>query len=75
MKNLQPKLQLLQKTISQIQTIDKFIVFKLVSQFRKELNLTTILETLQIKQSAYYYWLLLVKNKKRIKFQKTNHTK
>jgi transposase InsO family protein len=33
------------------------MVFKLVKQFNQTLNLTTILKTIQIKRSTYYYWL------------------
>ncbi|XXP77257.1 MAG: IS3 family transposase [Lettuce witches'-broom phytoplasma] len=57
MYKLEQKLKLLQKMLSQMQKIDKKIVFKLVQQFEKDLSITTILKTIQIKRSTYYYWL------------------
>ncbi|XXP77179.1 MAG: IS3 family transposase [Lettuce witches'-broom phytoplasma] len=57
MYKLKQKMKLLQKILSQIHNINKEMVFKLVKQFEKDLNLTTILKTIQIKRSTYYYWL------------------
>ncbi|WP_374695437.1 hypothetical protein ACEW7V_03330 [Areca yellow leaf disease phytoplasma] len=47
--------------IFHIQTINKKIVFQLVKQFVKDLNLTTILKTIRINRSTYYYWLKIEK--------------
>ncbi|BAD04659.1 putative transposase [Onion yellows phytoplasma OY-M] len=57
MQKLKQKIKLLQKIIKKIKKIDKKIVFHLVNQFNQTLNLTTILKTIQIKRSTYYYWL------------------
>ncbi|XXP77317.1 MAG: IS3 family transposase [Lettuce witches'-broom phytoplasma] len=57
MHKLKQKMKLLQKMFSQIHNINKELVFKLVKRFEKGLNLTTILKTIQIKRSIYYYWL------------------
>ncbi|QTX02616.1 Tra5 transposase [Candidatus Phytoplasma luffae] len=57
MKKLKQKFKLLQKMIEKITKIDKKIVFNLVKKFKNNLNLTTILKTIQIKRSTYYYWL------------------
>ncbi|WAN63024.1 Tra5 transposase [Candidatus Phytoplasma rubi] len=69
MKKLKQKIKLLQKIIEKIKKIDKKIVFNLVNQFHQTLNLTTILKTIQIKRSTYYYWLK-VKNKIKEKEEK-----
>ncbi|MGE9276550.1 MAG: IS3 family transposase [Candidatus Phytoplasma pruni] len=66
---LQQKIKLLQNIIEKIKKIDKKIVFHLVNQFNRTLNLTTILKTIQIKKSTYYYWLK-VKNKLQEKEEK-----
>ncbi|MBS2126422.1 IS3 family transposase ['Fragaria x ananassa' phyllody phytoplasma] len=70
MHKLKQKLKLLQKMLSQIQNINKEIVFKLVKQFEKDLNLTTILKTIQIKRSTYYYWL---KTKAKLKLKQEKY--
>ncbi|AGL90627.1 Putative transposase tra5 for insertion sequence element IS150 [Strawberry lethal yellows phytoplasma (CPA) str. NZSb11] len=62
MQKLNKKIRLLQNMISHIQTINKKtinkkIVFQLVKQFSQDLNLTTILKTICINRSTYYYWL------------------
>ncbi|GLH61053.1 hypothetical protein PAWBP_7930 [Paulownia witches'-broom phytoplasma] len=57
MQKLKQKIKLLQKMIEKIKKTDKKIVFHLVKQFNQNLNLTTILKTIQIKRSTYYYWL------------------
>ncbi|GLH60791.1 hypothetical protein PAWBP_5290 [Paulownia witches'-broom phytoplasma] len=56
--------------IFHIQTINKKIVFKLVKQFVKDLNLTTILKTIRINRSTYYYWL---KIEKKLKLKQTKY--
>ncbi|MCX2955916.1 MAG: hypothetical protein N3723_02680 [Candidatus Phytoplasma australiense] len=55
MQKLKKKIRLLQNMVSHIQTINKKIVFQLVKQFVKDLNLTTILKTIRINRSTYYY--------------------
>ncbi|KND62564.1 putative phage integrase Rve [Candidatus Phytoplasma phoenicium] len=69
MQKLKQKIKLLQKIIEKMKKIDKKIVFHLVNQFNQTLNLTTILKTIQIKRSTYYYWLK-VKNKLKEKEEK-----
>ncbi|MBP5835845.1 IS3 family transposase, partial [Candidatus Phytoplasma meliae] len=66
MHKLKQKMKLLQKMLSQIHNINKELVFKLVKQFEKDLSLTTILKTIQIKRSTYYYWL---KTKEKLKLK------
>jgi transposase InsO family protein len=61
LEKLNQKVKLLQRMIFQIKNINKKIVFKLVKQFHQNLNLTTILKTIQIKRSTYYYWLKIQK--------------
>ncbi|QYC31174.1 IS3 family transposase [Paulownia witches'-broom phytoplasma] len=69
MQKLLQKIKLLQNMISHIQTINKKIVFNLIKKFENDLNLTTILKTIQIKRSTYYYWLK-VKEKIKLKQEK-----
>ncbi|AGL90918.1 Putative transposase tra5 for insertion sequence element IS150 [Strawberry lethal yellows phytoplasma (CPA) str. NZSb11] len=57
LQKLKQKIRLLQNMIFHIQIINKKIVFKLVKQFSQDLNLTTILKTIRINRSTYYYWL------------------
>ncbi|MDW3618036.1 MAG: IS3 family transposase [Candidatus Phytoplasma pruni] len=57
MQKLKQKINLLQQIIKKIEKIDKKIIFNLVEKFQKDLNLTTILKTIKIKRSTYYYWL------------------
>ncbi|MCQ9618817.1 MAG: IS3 family transposase [Candidatus Phytoplasma pruni] len=57
MKKLKQKINLLQQIIHKIEKLDKKIIFNLVAKFQKDLNLTTILQTIKIKRSTYYYWL------------------
>ncbi|BAD04491.1 putative transposase [Onion yellows phytoplasma OY-M] len=68
LEKLHQKVKLLQKIIEKIKKIDKKIVFNLVNQFNQTLNLTTILKTIQIKRSTYYW--LKVKNKIKEKEEK-----
>ncbi|MFT2805081.1 IS3 family transposase [Candidatus Phytoplasma asteris] len=68
MQKLKQKIKLLQKIIEKIKKIDKKIVFHLVNQFNQTLNLTTILKTIQIKRSTYYW--LKVKTKLKEKEEK-----
>ncbi|WP_374695434.1 hypothetical protein ACEW7V_03310 [Areca yellow leaf disease phytoplasma] len=56
--------------ICHIQTINKKIVFQLVKQFSQDLNLTTILKTIRINRSTYYYWL---KIEKKLKLKQTKY--
>ncbi|WP_425343310.1 IS3 family transposase, partial [Paulownia witches'-broom phytoplasma] len=70
MQKLKKKIKLLQNMFFHIQTINKKIVFKLVKQFVKDLNLTTILKTIRINRSTYYYWL---KNEKKLKLKQTKY--
>ncbi|MDV3199887.1 MAG: IS3 family transposase [Candidatus Phytoplasma australasiaticum] len=69
MQKLKQKIKLLQNMIFHIQTINKKVVFQLVKQFSKDLNLTTILKTIRINRSTYYYWLK-IEEKKKIKQEK-----
>ncbi len=69
MQKLKQKIKLLQKIIEKIKKIDKKMVFHLVNRFNQTLNLTTILKTIQIKRSTYYYWLKM-KNKLKEKEEK-----
>ncbi|MFB5029848.1 MAG: hypothetical protein WJU30_00402 [Candidatus Phytoplasma pruni] len=69
MQKLKQKINLLQQIIKKIEKIDKKIIFNLVEKFQNVLNLTTILQTIQIKKSTYYYWLK-VKNKLQEKEEK-----
>ncbi|AGL90519.1 Putative transposase tra5 for insertion sequence element IS150 [Strawberry lethal yellows phytoplasma (CPA) str. NZSb11] len=62
LQKLKQKIKLLQNMIFHIQTINnqtinKKVVFQLVKQFSQDLNLTTILKTIRINRSTYYYWL------------------
>ncbi|QYC30904.1 transposase [Paulownia witches'-broom phytoplasma] len=70
MQKLKKKIKLLQNMIFHIQTINKKIVFQLVKQFVKDLNLTTILKTIRINRSTYYYWL---KIEKKLKLKQTKY--
>ncbi|WP_017193512.1 IS3 family transposase, partial [Vaccinium witches'-broom phytoplasma] len=54
---LKQKINLLQQMIHKIEKLDKKIIFNLVRKFQNDLNLTTILKTIQTKRSTYYYWL------------------
>ncbi len=67
---LNQKNKLLQTLIKKKQKTDKKTVFELVKQFNKKLNLITILKTIRIKRSTFYYWLK-VENK--IKPKKEKH--
>ncbi|CAM11686.1 Putative phage integrase [Candidatus Phytoplasma australiense] len=69
-QKLNNKIILLQNMISQIKTIDKEIVFKLVKRFFKTLNLSTILRTIKINRSTYYYWL---KNQEKKRLQREKY--
>uniref|UniRef100_UPI00037FF744 IS3 family transposase n=1 Tax=Milkweed yellows phytoplasma TaxID=208434 RepID=UPI00037FF744 len=66
MQKLKQKINLLQQIIKKIEKIDKKIIFNLVEKFQNDLNLTTILKTIQIKRSTYYYWLK-IKEKLKLK--------
>ncbi|AGL90920.1 Putative transposase tra5 for insertion sequence element IS150 [Strawberry lethal yellows phytoplasma (CPA) str. NZSb11] len=70
MQKLKQKIRLLQNMISQIQIINKKIVFQLVKQFSQDLNLTTILKTIRINRSTYYYWL---KIEEKLKLKQTKY--
>ncbi|EMR14786.1 MULTISPECIES: IS3 family transposase [Candidatus Phytoplasma] len=69
MQKLKQKIELLQKMMEKIKKIDKKMVFYLVNQFQQTLNLTTILQTIRINRSTYYYWLK-VQNKLKEKEEK-----
>nr|AAV74518.1 putative transposase [Aster yellows phytoplasma] len=63
------KNKLFQALMKKHQKTDKKTVFELVKQFNRKLNLTTILQTIRIKRSTYYYWLK-VENKIKAKKEK-----
>ncbi|WP_341266857.1 IS3 family transposase [Candidatus Phytoplasma fraxini] len=67
---MKKKINLLQQIIKKIEKIDKKIIFNLVEKFEKDLNLTTILKTIQIKRSTYYYWL---KTKEKLKLKQAKY--
>ncbi|WYY26371.1 IS3 family transposase [Candidatus Phytoplasma fraxini] len=69
MQKLKQKINLLQQIIKKIKKIDKKIIFNLVEKFEKDLNLTTILKTIQIKRSIYY-WL---KTKEKLKLKQAKY--
>ncbi|MFG6084337.1 MAG: putative transposase [Candidatus Phytoplasma solani] len=54
---LKQKNKLLQTLMKTTQKTNKKTVFNLVKKFKNSLNLTTILKTIKIKRSTYYYWL------------------
>ncbi|XFE96495.1 hypothetical Protein psc1_02570 [Candidatus Phytoplasma solani] len=56
-KKLKYQVKLLQNFMQIVYKNDKKAIFNLVKEFKNELNLTTILKTIQIKRSTYYYWL------------------
>ncbi|MFB0638481.1 MAG: hypothetical protein AB2N28_2040 [Candidatus Phytoplasma solani] len=66
---LKQKNKLLQTLMKTTQKTNKKTVFNLVKKFKNSLNLTTILKTIKIKRSTYYYWLK-VKNKIKEKEEK-----
>ncbi|MEK0309057.1 IS3 family transposase, partial [Candidatus Phytoplasma citri] len=68
MQKLKQKIELLQKMMEKIKKIDKKMVFYLVNQFQQTLNLTTILQTIQINRSTYYW--LKIQNKLKEKEKK-----
>ncbi|AOF54974.1 Tra5 transposase [Maize bushy stunt phytoplasma] len=70
MKKLKQKNNLLQQIIKKIEKIEKKMVFNLVKKFQNNLNLSTILKTINIKRSTYYYWLK-VKTKLKEKEEKS----
>ncbi|WP_349401926.1 IS3 family transposase [Candidatus Phytoplasma solani] len=66
---LKQKNKLLQTLMKTTQKTNKKTVFNLVKKFKNSLNLTTILKTIKIKRSTYYYWLK-VENKIKEKEEK-----
>ncbi|AOF54707.1 Tra5 transposase [Maize bushy stunt phytoplasma] len=68
-KRTQQIKKLLQNFIQVACKTDKKNILNLVKEFKNELHLTTILKTIQIKRSTYYYWLK-VKNKIKVKEEK-----
>ncbi|KOR75587.1 Tra5 transposase [Candidatus Phytoplasma pruni] len=61
--------------MKKIKKIIKKTVFELVKQFNQKLNLTTILKTIKMKRSTYY-WLKIqnkLKLKKKLKITTKTH--
>ncbi|WP_373402819.1 IS3 family transposase [Candidatus Phytoplasma solani] len=69
-KKLKYQVKLLQNFMQIVYKNDKKAIFNLVKEFKNELNLTTILKTIQIKRSTYYYWL---KNQRKLKAKKEKY--